>query len=57
MPATRKSTFLELAYLFRFPRAHEEPVQSMRDIDAATLRNFIAWLDRQSLGKGSRYTI
>lgn len=54
---TRQTFRYNLSWWFRFLDEHDptrKAVRTSRDIDAATLRAYIAWLDRQPLAVGSR---
>ena len=54
---TRQTFQYNIAWWFRFLDEHDparEVVRSARDISTATLRAYIAWLDRQPLAIGSR---
>jgi len=45
--ATREGAFRSAGIWFRFLDAHDGNVVSMRQVDEAILRAFIAWLDRR----------
>jgi hypothetical protein len=54
-PATCEGAFRSAGIWFRFLDAHDGNVVSMRQVDEAILRAFIAWLDRRLPSKGNRY--
>jgi len=54
-PATRDGAFRSAGIWFRFLDAHDGNLVSMRQVDEAVLRAFIAWLDRRLPSKGNRY--
>ena len=55
--STRYNTFRNVGIWFQFLDAHDRAVASMKEVDEAVLRAFIAWLDRQLHSKGARYVV
>ena len=55
--STRYNTFRNAGIWFQFLDAHDRAVASMKEVDEAVLRAFIAWLDRQLHSKGARYVV
>ncbi|WP_245482390.1 site-specific integrase [Mesorhizobium sp. M4A.F.Ca.ET.050.02.1.1] len=54
-PATREGAFKTLRRWFAFLNDHTPAITSMREVDTATLRAFIAWLDAKPWTKSSRH--
>ncbi|TIU96135.1 MAG: site-specific integrase, partial [Mesorhizobium sp.] len=54
-PATREGAFNTLRRWFSFINEHLPAITSMREVDTATLRAFIAWLDAKPWTKSSRH--
>lgn len=53
--STRISTYRRLPLWFSFLEEHDDAITSMRDVDTAVLRAFIASLDTKPWVKGSRH--